>query len=60
MHSTSGAIYYDRAIGWFVGIALFAENGYFYLRDRRERAQSVSYQQPVVQRGKKPMESELR
>lgn len=43
-----------------MAIALFAENGYFYWRDRRERAQSVCYQRPMVQRGKKPMGSELR
>lgn len=60
MHSTSGAICWDTGIGWFVAIALFAENGYSYWKDRRERAQNVCCQQPMVEEGKKPMGSELR
>lgn len=47
-------------IGWFVAIALFGENGYSYWKDRRERAQNVCYQLPMVEQGKKPMGSELR
>lgn len=43
-----------------MAIALFVENGYFYWKDRRERAQNVCCQQPMVQLGKKPMESKLR